>query len=366
MSANMQDDHATATPLSVPQITAFWREFANQLNQLEKLEQNEFVERANALLQQHAPDLSVELEGRLAEAGTKLIITAHGNIEQFENAQAVVRHAPQFAVYAVEAFRNRTPDRQFTISMLGLALSCDDVLVALYDAGGVVGLELSLAKEFAADKLEQAQHMAFVLLDHTLGEWDFAVRVGPVNFVPVAPEGSQPLSLFSAIFDAFQRDTLGRSYDYPQEAQSRWISLEVRARDAGEDDAPDLLTFHDGANALATRADLPYFLTWRLPFSSQETLDSVRDAHDALDAELLRQQRGIQAFSRLEGMQSRTVAFYVDDPDYALQLAQQLGAEHAPGLQAQLHITYDPSWREYLGLYSAIHRNEPAWTEDAA
>jgi hypothetical protein len=47
-------------------------------------------------------------------------------------------------------------------------------------------------------------------------------------------------------------------------------------------------------------------------------------------------------------------------------LARQLAAEHAPGLDAALALEYDPSWREYLGMYSAIHRQDRHVAEDAA
>ncbi len=44
----------------------------------------------------------------------------------------------------------------------------------------------------------------------------------------------------------------------------------------------------------------------------------------------------------------------------------ELAAEHAPGLDAALALEYDPSWREYLGMYSAIHRQDRHAAEDAA
>jgi hypothetical protein len=109
---------------------------------------------------------------------------------------------------------------------------------------------------------------------------------------------------------------------------------------------------------VATRADLSHFVEWRFPFESQEELDAVRDAQDALDAELARHQRGILVFSRVESMNSRVAAFYVDDAAYATVLAQQLGAQNAPDLQAQLSVSYDPAWNEYLSLYAAIHRQD--------
>ena len=359
-----EDDHPPA-PLSAAQVTAFWNDFSGQLTALAALDGRAFVEAANALLQRHAPGLSLELEGTPGQDGARLVVTAHGNIEHFEAAQAVVRQAPPLAGYAVQAFRSRAAGSNFAMRLQDFELSCDDVLVAHYDAGGIIGLALSFAQAVPPQLQEQARHMAFILLDHALGEWDFAVRVGPVEFVD-AQADAVPLSQFPAVFDAFQREVLGRTYDFPQEEQDRWISLEVRPRDADEDDAPDLLTFHDSAHALATRADLSYLLTLRFPVDSQESLDCARAAQDALDAQLLAQQRGVQAFTRMEGMQSRVAAFYVDDPDVAAALARQLAAEHAPGLDAALALEYDPSWREYLGMYSAIHRHDRRAAEEAA
>lgn len=360
MQAELPQDHPAA-PLSTAQIAAFWSAFAEQQAAWDAQEGSTWVEAANALLQRHAPGLSLELEGEPGAAGARLVITAHGNVEQFENVQALVRHAPPCPPYTVQAFRSRTLGNNFAMRMQNFELSGDDVVVATYDAGAIMGLELAFAKPIPPDMQEQAQHMAFVLLDHALGEWDFSVRVGPVEFVD-SLANAQPLSQFAAVFDAFQREVLGRTYAFPTAADERWISLEVRPRHAGEDadedDAPDLLTFHDSAHHLATRADLPYLLTLRFPIDSQASLDQARAAQDALEAQLVQGQRGVQAFSRMEGMQSRMAAFYVDDPEAAVQLARQLAAEYAPELEPALALEYDPSWREYLGMYSAIHRQD--------
>ena len=362
MSADLpEDDSEIVTPLTEQQAQAFWKAFSDRLPELEKLDGHAFVEQANDLLQEHAPGLAIELVGKAGTAGSGLVISAHGNTAQFENVQTLVRHAPQFENYAVAAFRSRTLGADFAMRMDDFELSCSDVLAGYYNAGGITGLELAFAKEIPQDMVSHAQHMAFIMLDHILGEWDFSVRVGPVEFVDAISSdlnGPVPLPQLPAAFDAFVRDVLGRSYEYPQEADGRWLSLEIRPRDAGEDDAPDILSFHDSANAVATRADLSHFVEWRFPFESQEELDAVRDAQDALDAELARHQRGILVFSRVENMSSRVAAFYVDDAAYATALAEQLAARNAPGLQAELNVSYDPAWNEYLSLYAAIHRQD--------
>ena len=360
MSADIdQDDGQTVVPLSDPQAETFWREFSLQLPQLQTLDGQGFVTEANELLHNYAPGLSIELEGVAKEAGSKLVISAHGNTAEFENAQVLVRNAPKLQNFTVQAYRSRTLGADFGMRMEDFELTSSDVLVGYYDAGGITGLELAFAKPIPSDMMGHAQHMSFIMLDHVLGEWDFSVRVGPVEFVEEITSGLNgpvKLSECRAVFDAFVRQTLGRTYEYPQEQDSRWLSLEVRARDTDEDAPPDILSFHYSANAVATRADLSYFLEWRLSFDSQEQLDQVRDVQDALDTELAHHQRGILVFTRVENMSTRVAAFYVDDPAHAQQLAQQLAAKHAKGIKAELNLSFDPAWNEYLSLYGAIHR----------
>lgn len=360
MSADIdRDDDRTVVPLSDQQAQAFWREFSRQLPALQALDGHGFVSTANEVLNDYAPGLAIELEGAAKEAGSKLVISAHGNTAEFENAQVLVRNAPKLQNFAVQAYRSRTLGSDFGMRMEDFELTSSDVLVGYYDAGGITGLELAFAKPIPSDMMGHAQHMSFIMLDHILGEWDFSVRVGPVEFVEEISQGlSGPVKLseFPPVFDSFVRQELGRSYEYPQEQNSRWLSLEVRARDAEDGDPPDILTFHDSANAVATRADLSYFMEWRFSFDSQAQLDQVRDVQDALDTELARHQRGILVFTRVESMSSRVAAYYVDDPLHAQQQAEQLAAKHAGGIKAELNMSFDPAWNEYLSLFGAIHR----------
>lgn len=367
MSTDIEDDGVLPAPLGVAQIEAFWQAFAANEAGLAALAPQEFVEQANALLEQHAPGLGVELE-QAADGGLPLlVVTAHGSLELFENVQALVRHAPPLPRWRLQAFRSRALGSDFSMGMDGFSLACSDVLVAHYDAGGTVGLELSFEKIIPQDMLEHARHMSFIMLDHVLGEWDFAVRVGPVEFVDAFCDevaGAEPLSVFPAIFDAFVREQLGRSYQFPPADDDSWTMFEVRRHDAAADAPPDLLSLRASANALATRADLPYFLEWRLPFDSQQQLDQARAAHEALQAELERLHTGLLAFTRVEGMGSRVAGFYVEDAAAATELAHQLAARHAPGLDEDISTMFDPAWQEYLALYSAVRPGARAAEDD--
>lgn len=348
-----------ATLLSGPQIADFWREFAAQLPTLAAMSQHEFVEHGNVILSRHAPELAVELEKDPGSNAARIVITSHGNLDQFENAQALVRQAPPLPGHTVQAFRNRAQGSDFSMNMDNFSLSCSDVLVAHYDAGGVVGLEMSFEKIIPQEMMEHARHMAFIMLDHVLGEWDFAVRVGPVEFVDAFSEdvdGAEPLSVFPAIFDEFVRDGLGRSNRFPSDGgdDDQWASFEVRRQDAADDAPPDLLTFRLSANAVATRADMPYYMEWRLGFESQEELDNARDACDALQSRMEQHHSGILVYTRVEDMSARVAAFYVEDAQAATHLAQQMGEQFAPQQSEEVSTMFDPSWQEYLGIYNAV------------
>lgn len=338
--------------LQAQDIGSFWQELVYQERHLALLPNQAFVSQANEMLARVAPDLALELERADGSLFSRLVISAHGNIEQFENLMALVRTAPSLPGYKVQAFRSRSPVNDFSMAMEGLELSCSDVLVAHYDAGGIVGLELGFEKIIPAEQRELAQHMAFIMLDHALGEWDFAVRVGPVDVVDgFAPEvaGVSPLSAFPAVFDAFLRDSLGRSYRFPPADNDRWKMLEARRRDAPADAVPDLLGLRLSANAVATRADLPYCLQWTVAFDDAQTLDRIRDAQEGLQAALERMETGILAFTRIEGMHERTACYYVDDAAAAQQLLQQ----QALSLPGRVEVEFDPSWDAYLAVYAA-------------
>jgi hypothetical protein len=338
--------------LQAQDIESFWQELVYQERHLALLPNQAFVAQANEMLARVAPDLALELERSEGSLFSRLVFSAHGNVDQFENLMALVRSAPSLPGYKVQAFRNRSPVSDFSMAMEGLELSCSDVLVAHYDAGGIVGLELGFEKIISAEQRELAQHMAFVMLDHALGEWDFAVRVGPVEVVDgFAPDvaGVGPLSAFPAVFDTFLRDELGRSYRFPPADDDRWKMLEARRRDAPAEAVPDLLGLRLSANAVATRADLPYCLQWTVAFDDAQTLDRIRDAQEGLQAALERMETGILAYTRIEGMHERSACYYVDDAAAAQQLLQQ----QALALPARIQVDFDPSWDAYLAVYAA-------------
>ncbi len=355
------DQHVLLTPT---EIEAFWQTFAYEERNLALMPQQEYVAVANDMLERYAPGLALELEQADGSLFKRLVISAHGNTEQFESVMAVVQAAPSLPGYKVQAFRNRTLGSDFSMSMDGFSLACSDVLVAHYDADGIVGLELSFEKIIPADMAEHAQRMGFIMLDHVLGEWDFAVRVGPVDFVDAfspSVNGVTPLSAFPAVFDTFVRDDLGRTYAFPQGDSDRWSTFDVRLRGAADDVPADLLSLRLGANAVATRADLPYYLEVAMPVSGDDELAQAQQVQESLQSLWEPMEQGILTFSRITGDGSLVSGFYVENLAAAIPQVHAAAQQYADQLDTDVSTMFDPSWQEYSALYAAVvsHKGAP-------
>ena len=263
-----------------PAIAAFWADFSAQEAALHAQPLVERVEQANTLLEAHVKGLALELQGHPEDAVVDLIITAHGSIEQFPLLTQLVDAAPKLQHHRVVAFRARTAEPDFPIGMDGFELATADVLVALQPDNGQAALELRFARDIPAEFAEHARHMTFIMLDHVLGEYDFAVKVGAVDFVGEddydADVSWTPLSQLPPVFDAFWTQTLGHTGHFPQ-GEPQWEGLELEFNCAVDDegnpvDDPEgdaetggsdegVVAVNLAANAVAMRADLPYALT---------------------------------------------------------------------------------------------------------
>ena len=126
--------------------------------------------------------LALELQGHPEDAGGgPHHHRAHGSIEQFPLlTQAGGRRKLQH--HRVVAFRARTAEPDFPSAWTGLSWP-PPMLVALQPDNGQAALELRFARDIPAEFAEHARHMTFIMLDHVLGEYDFAVKVGAVDFV---------------------------------------------------------------------------------------------------------------------------------------------------------------------------------------
>lgn len=350
-----------------PEITTFWREFVDAQASLQAQPLRERVELANVLIERHLSGLALEMSGDDGDAVMDLIVTAHGDTENFPLLMQVVAAAPALPHYRLRAFRERTTQPDFPIGMDGFELATSDVLVALEQDGGQAALEIRFGREIPNDYGDHARNMVFIMLDHVLGEYDFAVKVGAVDFVeePGDPQVQWiPLSQLPPVFDRYWVQTLGRTGDFPVGDLQNWMVMvlsygepaldETRSEDGddmqdeGTEPAADaaIVSVNRSANAVAMRADLAYALTLDLPVGSRDERASVQALHDQAATLLELSQLGIQVYT-LTHAGRRKAVYYVGDEQLAKQaLAPLLLRDEAASLEVS--VTYDPAWSGYF------------------
>lgn len=333
----MDADHAG---VSRELCARFWDQVAANQGELAGLDAMELMQRLNGWLEPLVPDLAVEVSG---DAGSEreLVLTAHGSLDRFAAVQALAAHAPPLPGWGVTPFRRRT-DGEFGMRMDGFQLNASDVLVRHWPEAGQVALEIGFAKEVPSDLRDHARHMAFIMLDHILGEYDFAVKVGPVDF---AEDGTEPagagLHEFAPLFDACWSGDLGRSGDFPQGEQA-WTGLTVRRRSGDE----LFVLRNDSAGAVAGRADLGWRITVSMAVPSHEALDEARAVEERLCAALEPAQDGICSHVVLAN-HVRHMTWYVGDAQAAMRQAQRVLADLRLSAEGVAQA-YDPAWKDYL------------------
>lgn len=320
---------------------SFWAEVTANQRELAEMDSMALMERLNAMLEPLVPEVAVEVSGE--QGGPReLVLTAHGSLERFAAVQALAAQAPALGDFSVTPFRRRTSG-DFGMRMDGFELATGEVLVQHGPEAGQVALQLGFAKDIPADRWDHARNMAFIMLDHMLGEYDFAVKVGPVDFLESGGmPAAVPLHEFAPVFDACWTGELGHTADFPA-GEHQWTGLRVESESTGEE---LLVLRNDSANALVGRADLTWRVTVAVPVPDHDALDVVREYEERLSGLLAPAQAGVCSHVVLDN-QVRHMSWYVGDADAAMQQAEQLLAQMRLQPEA-LRRAYDPSWQDYL------------------
>ena len=339
----MVDEEEKVVALDAVACAAFWDEVKKDERWLSGLDSRELVDELNGWLEPLAPRLAAEVCGE-APARREIVITAHGSTGQFENVLELTRRAPAMESFIACAFRLRSEDGSFGMQMDDFKLSTEDVLITHAAEEGRIAIRIAFRNEIPMDCVDHAKNMAFIMLDHVLGEYDFAIKVGAVDFAEAGeePQGI-PLDQFRAVFDAFWVNDLGRTGLFP-DGEHGWTAMTATH---GETGSERLILRNDSANALVGRADLCTTLTVSLAVTSNEELDVVRDFEERLSAEMLRSQSGICTHVVLAD-NVRTMVWSVGDAELARQAARSALAA-VPWAPESLATAFDPAWDDYLG-----------------
>lgn len=330
--------------LAPAQADDFWQAFRAHELRLAALAPAEFVCVAGDMLRAFAPSLSIELDGGAdSDAHRRLLrVTAHGNSARFPDVQTLVTRAGSLALHRVRAFRSRVPQPRFALAKDGLRLATHEVRVCHHNSEGLAGLEIALPP-LAPGQQALAQRMVHEMLAHVLGEWDLAIRVGPIAFVPELARHRLPcpLSEYAATFDAFMTGTMGYTGQFPIADEGPW---RMQPLHDAHDRHQQLLVINEGARAVAMRPDLGHAVWWALPVWDEASLIRAHDAQHAVAMQLQRERTGVLALATVDGGQRRAALYHASDPREVLRATESQGfADAAQAMSA----TWEPRWRPY-------------------
>jgi hypothetical protein len=333
---------------------AFWSELRQVEASLAPLAVRDKFDALNKTLDKYFTGIAVELLSNKDGSIDTLCFSAHGKVECFPPVMELVAQAPASSGYKVTALRWRSQDARFTMSMNGFELKPSDVLLQHFADGAQVGLKIGFACEIPSGQEELARHMAFIMLDHIVGEYDFAVKVGEVIFADAPLDNSQqqtPLDQFPPVLDSFWKNELGHTAVYPQ-GEHEMAGLTVTYKGSGgEGGAPDkaFAIVNASAKVVAMRADLSYALTLTMPAGDAGELDYAREKEDQISHMLGLSCSGIFAYSMLRSGQRQAV-FYVSDP---IAVRAFIEKNAAPGT-FEIEGEYDYRWSKYCRFANAL------------
>ncbi|QMT30944.1 DUF695 domain-containing protein [Alysiella filiformis] len=322
----------------------FWQAFQNDFAQLKTLSGQEFVEQGNELLRQFLPEMTLEFVGNW-DSGATLVFTAQGITEYFHQVQILVDTQPQNLPFAVQAFRHALPNvERFEIGIGDWRLNVSDILFHIDEWQEMPALEIAFTQDFTEEQLSHAQNMTFIMLDHILGEYNSAAKIGAVDFVETADDDFEPLFRLPEALSALWAE-LGRTGVYPQEEWQYGVA-QIEEDEEHEQDAL-VLTRNQSANSLLGRADMAWVVSVSCQLRNGDDVETAYDLQDQFNAYANLNQQGIETLSVMNLSQGvRTVFAATSAPEILFAQAEKLCQQFAD-LNAQTHCEYDPNWAHY-------------------
>ena len=308
----------------------FWAAWQAEEARLAQLGDIAFVEQANDLLHQFCPDCIVELDGIAPASGElpSLVFSANGIREHFPQVQALAELA-QTQRYQVRAFRSPQGSvaSDFAIEIDGFHLSASDITVALDEWRMLPALEIAFTRPIPDDMRDRAQNMAFIMLDHIVGEWAASVRIGALDFV-----------------DNQMWRELGYTGVYP-EPEWQFGTYQIEEDEAEEQDALILMR-NESAASLLGRADMGWVVYVEAQLGSKADLDAVYALQDSVEAEASLNQQGIFALSIMNMTDgTRCMCYSTSNPAGLVEKAFALCEQCS--LPTTISCQYDPNWSYY-------------------
>ena len=331
-------------------IQTFWTQVKASEQTFNTLELISIMENLNNLLVDNQLDVIAELTPG-DKKNHKIIFSAQGRIEQFELVMRIVKHAPDLNFFEIEAFRTRVKNLDtFSISIAhdddSFSLKPTDLLISHNEEYRKISLKIAFGKTIPEEMKQIAQSTAFTLLDHVLGEYDFSIKIGSVNFLETPnEENAVPLNEFVKIFDHLWQDKLKHTGIFPlSDNEDRWSVFEISYEN--DPDSKKLVQRNESADVLVGDFNYCYALNVTADVDSKEILSLVYELEDTINPALQINKQGIHCQNTFyQGV--RTMLWHVQDKQSAIALAQRV-ADQYKTLSVKIECEFDPCWSQYL------------------
>ena len=186
-------------------IAVFWTWFSQHAPELHADKDLEHVMmRIGVELARVDADLIAEV-GELDDSKRNLVITADGHKELFPRVKEVFAARPDSVEgWKIVAFRQRDPRTAgFSIEMNGQTITAKNVKFVATRADDKLDIDVFIP---GFTTMEEMGSMAYVLLDHTIGEYDMETKIGAIDIAALdkAPAGARALIELPAAVDAIR------------------------------------------------------------------------------------------------------------------------------------------------------------------
>lgn len=192
---------AASTTPAPEKAAAFWKWFSAHAADLQKdPNMQATMETISAELGKVYPGVFVEI-GKDGEELT-LVLSVDGIKKLFPDVQALYAARPTVPGWKIVAFRQR--DAGFTVEMNGIKIEPKTVKFVGEPAGGKLDITVYLPGYKQGDN--NLGQIGFILLDHTIGEYDMETKIGGIDFAALdkAPAQAKPLTDLPAMVDAIK------------------------------------------------------------------------------------------------------------------------------------------------------------------
>jgi hypothetical protein len=193
----------SATAPAGDAVAAFWTWFQKNAAELHaEADLRKVMERISAELAKVDKDVFAEIGG---DAKTRmLVISVDGKKALFPKVQAIQAAAPAVDGWKIVAFRQRsTPGDMAKFQLGGKTLDPAQIKLVAKADGDKLDIDVYMPSFTNHDEMAQ---IGFIVLDHTVGEYDMETRIGAIEFLPIekAPAAARPLADLPAIVDALK------------------------------------------------------------------------------------------------------------------------------------------------------------------